>query len=50
MTVKRLRDAGKPLWLAILFFAPVVNLLFFAVLWVIPSREASVASDAAADG
>jgi len=39
MTVNRLRDAGQPLWLTILFFAPFVNLLFFAVLCVLPSRE-----------
>ncbi len=40
MTEKRLRDAGQPLWLTVLFFAPVVNLLFFAVLCVLPSRGA----------
>jgi uncharacterized membrane protein YhaH (DUF805 family) len=32
MTVKRLRDAGEPSWLAALFFAPVANLLFFLAL------------------
>lgn len=48
MTVKRLRDAGQPHWLTILFFAPVVNLLFFAVLSVLPSREVLGASPAAA--
>jgi len=37
-TVKRLRDAGQPLWLAILTLVPVVNLLFFALLCVLPSR------------
>ena len=37
MTVKRLRDARQPLWLCVLFFAPMVNLLFFAVLCVLPS-------------
>ncbi len=47
MTVKRLRDAGQPLWLTILFFAPVVNLLFFAVLCVLPRREVHGASAAA---
>lgn len=41
MTVKRLRDAGQPLWLTLLFFAPIVNLLFFAVLCALPSRESS---------
>jgi hypothetical protein len=39
MTINRLRDAGQLLWLTILFFAPVVNLLFFAVLAVLPSRK-----------
>jgi len=48
MTVKRLRDAGQPLWLAILFFAPVVNLLFFAVLGVLPGREVLDASSVGA--
>jgi hypothetical protein len=38
LTLNRLRDAGQPLWLVILFFAPVVNLLFFAVLSVLPTR------------
>jgi len=28
----RLRDAGKPLWLVVLFFVPVINLLFFLLL------------------
>jgi uncharacterized membrane protein YhaH (DUF805 family) len=37
LTVKRLRDAGQPTWLAILFFAPVVNLIFFAVLAIYPT-------------
>jgi len=48
MTVKRLRDAGQPLWLTILFFAPIVNLLFFAVLCVLPGREILDASSAGA--
>ncbi len=46
MTVKRLRDAGQPLWLTILFFAPIVNLLFFAVLCVLPRREVHGVSSA----
>jgi uncharacterized membrane protein YhaH (DUF805 family) len=37
MTVKRLRDAGQPTWLTALFFAPMVNLIFFVVLSVMPS-------------
>jgi len=39
LTLRRLRGAGLPLWLVALFFAPVVNLAFFAVLSVLPSRE-----------
>jgi uncharacterized membrane protein YhaH (DUF805 family) len=38
MTVKRLRDAGQTLALTLLFFAPVVNLLFFALLCLMPSQ------------
>jgi uncharacterized membrane protein YhaH (DUF805 family) len=42
LTVRRLRDLGQPVWLVILFFAPVVNLIFFLALCVLPSRpEAS---------
>ena len=32
MTVKRLRDAGQPVWLVTLFFVPFINLLFFLLL------------------
>ena len=39
MTVKRLRDAGQPTWLAVMFFAPVVNLIFLAILALYPSAE-----------
>ena len=46
MTLKRLRDAGQPLWLTLLFFAPVVNLLFFGLLTVLPSQQADLASTA----
>jgi uncharacterized membrane protein YhaH (DUF805 family) len=38
-TVKRLRDAGEPVWLVCLFFMPFVNLLFLAVLCLIPSAQ-----------
>lgn len=38
LTVRRLRDAGLPVWLAIFFFLPFVNLLFFVALAVIPTR------------
>lgn len=38
LTLRRLRDAGLPPWLVAVFFLPVVNLVFFAVLAVMPSR------------
>jgi uncharacterized membrane protein YhaH (DUF805 family) len=39
-TLKRLRAIGWPPILLVLFFAPFLNLLFFLLLSVIPSREA----------
>jgi uncharacterized membrane protein YhaH (DUF805 family) len=36
LTLKRLRDAGLPLWLVALFFVPFVNLIFFATLSIVP--------------
>jgi hypothetical protein len=39
MTIRRLRSACLPLWLAALFFAPVVNLAFFVLLSGIPARN-----------
>lgn len=38
LTVQRLRDAGKPLWLVILFFIPVINILFFLMLCTLGSH------------
>jgi uncharacterized membrane protein YhaH (DUF805 family) len=38
MTLRRLRSADLPLWLVVLFFVPVVNIFFFIVLSLIPSR------------
>ncbi|HXE89786.1 MAG TPA: hypothetical protein VNK82_02370 [Terriglobales bacterium] len=38
MTLKRLRSAGLPEWLVVLFFAPFLNLLFFLLMAVIPAR------------
>ncbi|HUN62428.1 MAG TPA: DUF805 domain-containing protein [Candidatus Sulfotelmatobacter sp.] len=38
MTVNRLRDAGQPVWLVLLSFVPVVNLLLFAVLCTLPTQ------------
>src|SRR4030095_13707890 len=39
MTVKRLRDAAQPTWLAALFFAPLANLAFFLAVSLMPSRS-----------
>lgn len=39
LTLRRLRSAGLPLPLVALFFAPVVNLLFFLLLAAIPAQE-----------
>lgn len=39
LTLRRLRDAGWPLPLVALFFAPFVNLLFFFLLCVQPARQ-----------
>jgi hypothetical protein len=43
LTVRRLRDAGWPLWLAAFFFVPLpINLLFFIVLSLVPSKPATI--------
>ena len=47
ISVKRLRDAGQPLWLVILFFVPFINLLFFLALCFLPSRQAATTEVAA---
>ena len=38
LTVKRLRAIGAPTFLAVLFFIPFVNLIFFMVLSMLPNR------------
>ncbi|HLG42973.1 MAG TPA: DUF805 domain-containing protein [Planctomycetota bacterium] len=38
LTLRRLRDAYLPEWLVMLFFVPVVNLILFVILGVLPSR------------
>lgn len=38
LTLHRLRSAGMPLFLVVLFFVPLVNLLLFAALSVLPSK------------
>jgi len=40
LTIRRLRAANCPPWLAVLFFVPVLNLLFFVMLCLIPNHEA----------
>ena len=53
VTVRRLRDAGLSLRLAALFFVPFLNLLFFAILSLLPSLPVAAlatASTSAGDG
>lgn len=38
LTLRRLRAIGLPLWLVALFFVPFINLFFFLLLSVLPSR------------
>src|SRR5208283_2585250 len=38
LTLRRLRSAGLPLALCLLFFVPVINLIFFVILCLIPAR------------
>lgn len=38
-TMARLRNAGLPLWLVLLFFVPVVNLLLILALCAIPEKS-----------
>jgi uncharacterized membrane protein YhaH (DUF805 family) len=45
MTVRRLRDAGLPTWLVVLFFAPFLNLAFFAVLCALPPRDQAASQE-----
>jgi len=39
LTLKRLRSVSLPPWLVLLFFVPVIKVLFFALLSLLPSRE-----------
>lgn len=43
LTMRRLRDAGWPLWLVALFFVPAVNYIFFFVLALTPARDSAPA-------
>lgn len=47
LTVRRLRDAGRPLWLVVLFFVPVVNILFLLLLCVIGTHPRAETRQAA---
>jgi len=47
MTVRRLRDAAQPVWLVIFFFFPFLNLLFFLVLCLLPTRRRPASEEAA---
>jgi uncharacterized membrane protein YhaH (DUF805 family) len=47
LTVQRLRDAGHPLWLAALFFVPIINVLFFLLLCVVDSHPREEVKQAA---
>lgn len=42
LTLRRLRDAGLPALLVILFFLPILNLLFFLALSIIPTAPIPV--------
>jgi uncharacterized membrane protein YhaH (DUF805 family) len=46
LTVQRLRDAGKPLWLAVFFFVPAINILFFLLLCVMGSHSVTARREA----
>ena len=46
LTLARLRGAGMPPWLVVLFFPPVVNLLFFVVLATVPGVATAKATRA----
>lgn len=42
MTVKRLRSAGLPIWLAFLFFVPTINVFFILALCLKAPRPVSI--------
>lgn len=41
-TVRRLRALGLPLWMVALFYVPVINLFFFALLCVMKREDAQI--------
>ena len=46
LTLRRLRDCGLPLWFVVFFFAPVLNLLFFLLLVVLPGTHEAIQKEA----
>lgn len=42
-TLRRLKDIGLPLWLTVIFFLPFLNLIFFFILCLLPTKENEVA-------
>lgn len=42
MCLKRINDANLPKWLVVFFFIPFINLLFFVILSIIPSKTLSL--------
>jgi hypothetical protein len=49
-TLKRIRDAGLPLTLVVVFFLPFINILLFLLLCLIPSRTPASSGHAVASG
>jgi hypothetical protein len=49
LTLRRLHDIGWPPWRVILFFAPFLNLLFFAFLCVTPGADQRLHVDLSAE-
>jgi uncharacterized membrane protein YhaH (DUF805 family) len=50
LTIRRLVDAGLSPWLALLFFAPFANIMFFGFCSLVPGREARPRPPRAAPG
>ena len=44
LTIKRLRASALPVSLVILFFVPIINLFFFAILALLPEKQIRVRS------
>jgi uncharacterized membrane protein YhaH (DUF805 family) len=45
LTIRRLRDAGLSTWLALLFFVPFANIMFFAFCALVPGTSAGTERD-----